>query len=87
MDKNKEIKLDFSSVSQWKMDVYQTIADLTIYRLRHDITQTELAGRMGDRKSTRLNSSHPRVYLVCRLLLEKKVFLMIRRPPRSTLFP
>ncbi|MDD2582702.1 MAG: helix-turn-helix transcriptional regulator [Desulfuromonadaceae bacterium] len=47
MDKHKEIKLDFSSVSQWKMDVYQTIADLTIYRLRHDITQTELAGRMG----------------------------------------
>ena len=26
-------------------------------------------------------------YLVCRLLLEKKIFLMIRRPPRSTLFP
>ena len=26
--------------------------------------------------------------LVCRLLLEKKkIFLMIRRPPRSTLFP
>ena len=27
------------------------------------------------------------MYLVCRLLLEKKIFLMIRRPPRSTLFP
>ena len=26
-------------------------------------------------------------YLVCRLLLEKNFFLMIRRPPRSTLFP
>ena len=26
-------------------------------------------------------------YLVCRLLLEKNLFLMIRRPPRSTLFP
>ena len=25
--------------------------------------------------------------LVCRLLLEKNLFLMIRRPPRSTLFP
>ena len=25
--------------------------------------------------------------LVCRLLLEKNFFLMIRRPPRSTLFP
>ena len=25
--------------------------------------------------------------LVCRLLVEKKIFLMIRRPPRSTLFP
>ena len=25
-----------------------------------------------------------RRYLVCRLLLEKKIFLMIRRPPRST---
>ena len=40
-----------------------------------------------DRKSTRLNSSHRPQYLVCRLLLEKNVFLMIRRPPRSTLFP
>ena len=40
-----------------------------------------------DRKSTRLNSSHSAKYLVCRLLLEKKLFLMIRRPPRSTLFP
>ena len=39
-----------------------------------------------DRKSTRLNSVTPR-HLVCRLLLEKKLFLMIRRPPRSTLFP
>jgi transcriptional regulator with XRE-family HTH domain len=47
MDKYKQIKLDTSSVPMWKMDVYQTIADLTIYRLRHDITQTELAGRMG----------------------------------------
>ena len=27
-----------------------------------------------DRKSTRLNSSHEFVYLVCRLLLEKKFF-------------
>ena len=26
-------------------------------------------------------------HLVCRLLLEKNFFLMIRRPPRSTLFP
>ena len=40
-----------------------------------------------DRKSTRLNSSHLYLYLVCRLLLEKNIFLMIRRPPRSTLFP
>ena len=39
-----------------------------------------------DRKSTRLNSVTP-VDLVCRLLLEKNLFLMIRRPPRSTLFP
>ena len=42
----KEIELDFSSVPQWKMDVYQIIADFTIYRLKHDITQTELAERM-----------------------------------------
>ena len=41
----------------------------------------------GDRKSTRLNSSHTLEYLVCRLLLEKNFFLMIRRPPRSTPFP
>ena len=34
--------------------------------------------------TSELQSHHD---LVCRLLLEKKVFLMIRRPPRSTLFP
>src|SRR5258707_1220563 len=33
----------------------------------------------GDRKSTRLNSSHANISYT--------VFLMIRRPPRSTLFP
>src|SRR5258708_4760807 len=32
-----------------------------------------------DRKSTRLNSSHQ--------IISYAVFLMIRRPPRSTLFP
>ena len=60
-------------------------------------TETTLSGTVStdgstsmekvDRKSTRLNSSHSDRYLVCRLLLEKKLFLMIRRPPRSTLFP
>ena len=34
--------------------------------------------------TSELQSHHD---LVCRLLLEKKIFLMIRRPPRSTLFP
>ena len=39
-----------------------------------------------DRKSTRLNSSHITIsYAV--FCLKKKIFLMIRRPPRSTLFP
>ena len=39
-----------------------------------------------DRKSTRLNSSHSAIsYAV--FCLKKIFFLMIRRPPRSTLFP
>ena len=39
-----------------------------------------------DRKSTRLNSSHTVIsYAV--FCLKKIIFLMIRRPPRSTLFP
>src|SRR6202171_2130223 len=61
-----------------------------------DVAQMVLSGRLDiervqalcarwqaelDRKSTRLNSQFPS-YLVCRLF-----FLMIRRPPRSTLFP
>ena len=39
----------------------------------------------GDRKSTRLNSSHQAISYAVFCL--KKIFLMIRRPPRSTLFP
>ena len=39
----------------------------------------------GDRKSTRLNSSHMSISYAVFCL--KKIFLMIRRPPRSTLFP
>ena len=38
-----------------------------------------------DRKSTRLNSSHRNISYAVFCL--KKIFLMIRRPPRSTLFP
>ena len=38
-----------------------------------------------DRKSTRLNSSHQAISYAVFCL--KKIFLMIRRPPRSTLFP
>ena len=38
-----------------------------------------------DRKSTRLNSSHQLISYAVFCL--KKIFLMIRRPPRSTLFP
>ena len=40
---------------------------------------------MQDRKSTRLNSSHQIISYAVFCL--KKIFLMIRRPPRSTLFP
>ena len=42
-----------------------------------------LMGR-SEEHTSELQSHHD---LVCRLLLEKKIFLMIRRPPRSTLFP
>ena len=34
---------------------------------------------------THLRAHETGCYLVCRLLLEKNLFLMIRRPPRSTL--
>ena len=34
---------------------------------------------------THLRAHETTLHLVCRLLLEKKIFLMIRRPPRSTL--
>ena len=34
---------------------------------------------------THLRAHETRLYLVCRLLLEKNLFLMIRRPPRYTL--
>ena len=52
--------------------------------------------RVGDAPSSRAASYRSEEHtselqsrsdLVCRLLLEKKIFLMIRRPPRSTLFP
>ena len=33
---------------------------------------------------THLRAHETHMYLVCRLLLEKNIFLMIRRPPRST---
>src|SRR3712207_6769585 len=47
----------------------------------------------GERSEEHTSELQSRQYLVCRLLLEKKrlrsrfVLLMIRRPPRSTLFP
>src|SRR3990167_5403593 len=46
-----------------------------------DVRMACLCGRAGrsDRKSTRLNSSHSQI--------SYGFFLMIRRPPRSTLFP
>ena len=44
-----------------------------------------LRGIITDRKSTRLNSSHTVISYAVFCL--KKIFLMIRRPPRSTLFP
>src|SRR5574344_2104577 len=42
-----------------------------------------------DRKSTRLNSSHQIISYAVFCLKKKNIFffLMIRRPPRSTLFP
>src|ERR1041385_4456940 len=49
--------------------------------------------RPGDRKSTRLNSSHGYISYAVFCLKKKRArtgvffFLMIRRPPRSTLFP
>src|SRR5574337_128530 len=47
--------------------------------------------RARDRKSTRLNSSHHSISYAVFCLKKKKIklffFLMIRRPPRSTLFP
>src|SRR3712207_609922 len=60
-----------------------------LYLGRHDIVQPDLV--VIDRKSTRLNSSHANIsYAVFCLKKKTKVcffFLMIRRPPRSTLFP
>ena len=51
----------------------------------------EVLGRHQDSQSpfsvsyTHLRAHETTLHLVCRLLLEKKIFLMIRRPPRSTL--
>ena len=52
-----------------------------------EVTQIALvlAHALLDRKSTRLNSSHMSISYAVFCL--KKIFLMIRRPPRSTLFP
>ena len=44
-----------------------------------------LLNKVKDRKSTRLNSSH--LVISYAVFCLKKIFLMIRRPPRSTLFP
>ena len=49
-----------------------------------DVDAELVAGEL-DRKSTRLNSSHQIISYAVFCL--KKIFLMIRRPPRSTLFP
>ena len=51
---------------------------------RH-VNKGERGIRILDRKSTRLNSSHQAISYAVFCL--KKIFLMIRRPPRSTLFP
>ena len=42
------------------------------------------AGRPDTVSYTHLRAHETLVHLVCRLLLEKNLFLMIRRPPRST---
>ena len=42
---------------------------------------------VGARSEEHTSELQSRSDLVCRLLLEKNFFLMIRRPPRSTLFP
>src|SRR3989338_6991798 len=56
-------------------------AAAVIRRVQALIGITGRKARVGDRKSTRLNSSHSSIsYAVL-------FFLMIRRPPRSTLFP
>src|SRR3712207_4973481 len=61
------------------------------------IGRGEAVGLVGPsgRSEEHTSELQSRQYLVCRLLLEKKTthrsvsffFLMIRRPPRSTLFP
>src|SRR3712207_1296385 len=53
---------------------------------RTSILQAKI--QLEDRKSTRLNSSHANIsYAVFCLKKDNYFFLMIQRPPRSTLFP
>ena len=50
------------------------------------MTERDVSFRL-DRSEEHTSELQSHLNLVCRLLLEKIFFLMIRRPPRSTLFP
>ena len=61
-----------------KLQEYDVITVRSATKVRKDLIDAcpnlKVIGRGGDRKSTRLNSSHTNRYLVCRLLLEKIFF-------------
>ncbi len=61
------------------------VADIVIWQIRLPRILAAIMAGAGDRKSTRLNSSH--ITISYAVFCLKKIFLMIRRPPRSTLFP
>ena len=83
----KEIRTEDAAGQILCHDITQIIKDEkkgVLFSKGHIVKEEDIP--LLDRKSTRLNSSHITIsYAV--FCLKKKIFLMIRRPPRSTLFP
>lgn len=50
-DQIKPFDLDSPEIPRWKQDVNQIVADLTVYRIKHRISQDELARRINTTQS------------------------------------
>ncbi len=50
-DKAKALDIDSASIPKWRRDVNQIVAELCVYRIKHKISQAELARRINSTQS------------------------------------